>query len=174
MGQSLSAGGTTDNNMKLFVLLAAVIGAACGSAFLEEGKEYVYDEEGAQISATLDYQPTAAGIAFKGRTRMQVHGNKINVKFENFKYSQYNGDFVPGTFDWDTATTFTPFSDTWDPISITYRNGKVDFISVPSTFNKMQANLMKAWATNWQISLENRAHDHAFAAKEKLIHGECQ
>ena len=57
---------------------------ACGSAFLEDGKEYVYEEEGAQISATLDHQPTAAGRACKGRTRMQVRGNKINVKVNNF------------------------------------------------------------------------------------------
>ena len=88
-------------------------------------------------------------------------------QFENFQYSQYNGDFVPGTFNWETATTFKPFSDDAfrEPMSINYQNGKVVSVSVPASYNAMQKNLMKAWASNWQISLETR-QDRSFSTQE--------
>ena len=56
-------------------LLASAYG---GHAFLEDGKEYVYEAETYQNAGTMDYSPSAAAIGWRHRIRMQVAGDKIN------------------------------------------------------------------------------------------------
>ena len=47
-------------------------GLVRGNAFLEEGKEYVYQEWGIQNAGTMDYSPSAAGISWRSSVRIQV------------------------------------------------------------------------------------------------------
>ena len=53
-------------------LACTCAGLVRGNAFLEEGKEYVYQEWGIQNAGTMDYSPSAAGISWRSSVRIQV------------------------------------------------------------------------------------------------------
>jgi hypothetical protein len=55
-----------------------------GSAFLEDGKEYVYQEFGIQNAGTMDYSPSAAGISWRSTVRVQVTRLVIGDRFLKF------------------------------------------------------------------------------------------
>jgi hypothetical protein len=59
-------------------------GLVSGSAFLEDGKEYVYQEFGIQNAGTMDYSPSAAGISWRSTVRVQVSLLVIGDRFLNF------------------------------------------------------------------------------------------
>jgi len=42
------------------------------SCFLEDGREYVYKEEGIQTAGTMDFTPAAAGMSWTSTVRLQV------------------------------------------------------------------------------------------------------
>jgi hypothetical protein len=59
-------------------------GLVSGSAFLEDGKEYVYQEFGIQNAGTMDYSPSAAGISWRSTVRVQVSLLVIGDRFLKF------------------------------------------------------------------------------------------
>jgi hypothetical protein len=59
-------------------------GLVSGSAFLEDGKEYVYQEFGIQNAGTMDYSPSAAGISWRSTVRVQVSLLVFGERFLSF------------------------------------------------------------------------------------------
>jgi len=154
----------------MLLLVPLLAGAAYGGqAFLEDGKEYVYDAEMYQNAGTMDYSPSAAATAWKYKMRMQVAGDDINFRITDATSSQYVGPWSSTDWAWD-QTTFTPFPAESE-FSVTYKNGQAVSLKVPSKFTTHQRNIVKAFATTWQISLEDKDY---FVAQESLIHGDCK
>jgi len=140
--------------MKLLLLPLFAVAAYGGHAFLEDGKEYVYDAELYQNAGTMDYSPSAAATAWKYRVRMQVAGDDIHFRVTDVSGSQYVGPWSSTEWAWD-QTTFTGIPS-GDEFSVTYKNGQAVSLKVPSNFDTHRRNLIKAFATTWQISLEDK------------------
>eukprot|EP00090_Calanus_glacialis_P016360 TRINITY_DN2561_c0_g1_i1.p1 TRINITY_DN2561_c0_g1~~TRINITY_DN2561_c0_g1_i1.p1 ORF type:complete len:1526 (-),score=363.79 TRINITY_DN2561_c0_g1_i1:68-4645(-) len=155
--------------MKLLLLPFLAVAAYGGQAFLEDGKEYVYDAELYQNAGTMDYSPSAAATAWKYTIRMQVAGDDINFRVTDATGSQYVGPWSSSGWAWD-QTTFTAIP-AGDEFSITYKNGQAVSLKVPSSYDTHRRNLVKAFATTWQIKLEDKDY---FVAQENLLHGDCK
>ena len=144
-------------------LFSSSVAAYGGQAFLEDGKEYVYDAELYQNAGTMDYSPSAAATAWKYTIRMQVAGDDINFRVTDATGSQYVGPWSSSGWAWD-QTTFTPIP-AGDEFSITYKNGQAVSLKVPSSYDTHRKNLVKAFATTWQIKLEDKDY---FVAQEVI------
>jgi len=157
--------------MKLFLLPLLAVSAYGGHAFLEDGKEYVYEAETYQNAGTMDYSPSAAAVGWRFRVRMQVAGDKINFRVTDRSSSQYVGPWSTTDWAWDKTTFTSGPSSGSNEFSITYKNGQAVSIDVPSSFETHHRNMARAFATSWQISLENKDY---FLTQENLLHGDCK
>jgi len=85
--------------------------------------------------------------------------------------SQYVGPWSTTDWAWDRTTFTNAPSSHSNEFSITYKNGQAVSIDVPSSFETHHRNMARAFATSWQISLENKDY---FVTQENLLHGDCK
>ena len=116
----------------------------------------MYEAETYQNAGTMDYSPSAAAVGWRFRVRMQVAGDKINFRVTDRSSSQYVGPWSTTEWAWDKTTFTSGPSSGSNEFSITYKNGQAVSIDVPSSFETHHRNMARAFATSWQISLENK------------------
>lgn len=158
-----------------WVFLAFVAVANASNLFLESGKEYTYSTEASTSVGTMDYATHTSGFAVRFKTRIQVSGQTLNVKFENMEWTQFVGardakDRPYDTTQWTVADEPNP-----KPFSIKLNGeGLFQELTVPSGAPLFVKNIMRGWASALQInSGEIKKGTKGFLSEENLIHGDC-
>lgn len=106
---------------------------------------------------TMDYSPSAAALAWKYKVRMQVEGDNIHVTLSDISTSQYVGPWSTSSWAWD-KTSFTNSMSNPEVFSLTYNEGKVVSLKVPREFDIRKRNMARAFATTWQLNLEDGSY----------------
>lgn len=164
--------------MKLFVVAAVLLACVASSQaqlkFLENGKEYIYETEAAAAAGTMDYASASSGFSYRMKTRVQVSGSTLNVKFENMKFSQFVGMHDSKAWPFDN-TNFENVDEQSKGFSVTLdSNGLFKSMVIPDGDNVFIRNIMRNWASMLQInSAEISKGNVAFRSKEKMLHGDC-
>jgi len=170
----------------LGILLSAALiaGSVSGLLLLEDGKEYTYATETAANAGTGDVTHSTSGFSYRMKTKIQVSGKTINVKFTDMTFSEY-----VGTHDDDEhhhhhhagrhwifdETIFTPIGAVEPSFSLTVDDdGLFKSLVVPSDADVFSRNMARAWAAQLQVNTkEIKTGNHAFRSREQLIQGDC-
>ena len=116
----------------------------------------------------MDYATHTSGFAVRMKTRIQVSGMTLNVKFENMEGTQYVGARDAKARPYDN-TQWTP-TEQPNPKPFAVRlngDGLFQELVVPSDAPLMVRNIMRGWASALQINAaEIKQGNVGFTSKE--------
>jgi len=161
--------------MKLLVILGLSLAVACvQGAFLEQGKEFVYDVEVRVGAGTMDYDPHTSGGVFRFRMRLQsASPTQLNGEISDFKMAEYIGPVNPQNMN-SNRLSFGDAQGGARTFSIQLENGLFKSATLDSSMPVFMRNVMKAWLGNIQMNAAKLSEGlTAFKSKEQTIHGEC-
>jgi len=150
-----------------------------GSQFFEPGMEYVYMMETSINTGTGDLSPHMSGFTVKGELRVQADGDTLNIQIINLRQSYFNGPYAPGYWPYqnmDARTRYIPVNEEYMEaiFSVNYENGKVKEITFADDTPLWLKNLMRGFASSFQIDMENvESGERAWYSTENTVHGEC-
>merc|ERR1711892_729353 len=166
--------------MRSFVcLLGFLVIGSYGSQFFEPGMEYVYMMETSINTGTGDLSPHMSGFTVKGELRVQADGDTLNIQIINLRQSYFNGPYAAGYWPYqnmDARTRYIPVNEEYMEaiFSVIYENGKVKEITLADDSPLWLKNLMRGFASSFQIDMENvESGERAWYSHESTIHGDC-
>jgi len=180
VGLHLSEGLVSCFIMRSFVcLLGCLALASSASQFFEPGMEYVYTMETSINTGTGDLSPHMSGFTVKGELRVQADGDTLNIQIINMRQSYFNGPYAAGYWPYqsmDARTKYIPVNEEYVEaiFSVIYENGKVKDITLSDDSPLWLKNLMRGFASSFQIDMENvESEERAWYSRENTVHGEC-
>jgi len=162
--------------MKLLVILGLSLALACvQGAFLEQGKEFVYNVEVRVGAGSMDYDPHTSGGVFRFRMRLQsASPTQLNGEISDFKMAEYIGPVNPQNMNSDRLSFSQAMNVQARTFSIQLENGLFKSAQLDSSMPIFMRNIMKAWLGNFQMNAAKLSEGStAFKSKEQTIHGEC-
>merc|ERR1712168_564709 len=161
--------------MKLLVILGLSLAVACvQGAFLEQGKEFLYNVEVRVGAGSMDYDPHTSGGAFRFNMRLQsASPTQLNGEISDFKMAEYIGPVNPQNMN-SNRLSFGGAQGGSRTFSIQLENGLFKSATLDSSMPVFMRNVMKAWLGNFQMNAAKLSEgSKAFKSKEQTIHGEC-
>jgi len=163
----------------LVFLFSCLVVGLHGSQFFEPGLEYVYMMETSINTGTGDLSPHMSGFTVKGELRVQAEEDTLNIQIINLRQSYFNGPYAPGYWPYqnmDARTRYIPVKEEYMEaiFSVSYENGKVKEITFADDTPLWLKNLMRGFASSFQIDMENiESGERAWYSAESTVHGDC-
>merc|ERR1712018_1009823 len=157
----------------LVVALAFLAVAQGRKKIIQDGKEYIYNSEIRIGTGTMDYAPHLVGPVVRLRTRVQVSNSEktLNVELSGIKKSEYMGPVNPSNQN-SNGLTFAAGAVTQATFQVNL-NDDGSFRSFKTDQTGHILNVMRGWASLFQVVKSSGADMSYVNEKEKTVQGEC-
>ena len=157
-----------------------ILAQAHGFRFFESGKDYVYQfETGLGVgTGGVDDQPAMSGASFRGVAKFQAEEDLVKIQLYSSSLrpqSFFNGPYEQGYSPFEEREQRTEFelhdeeqiSDY--SFSVNYVDGKVQEITLPDEAPVWVKNIMRAFASSFQIDLPNVESEKFWNSQEVTL-----
>ena len=140
-----------------------------GFRLFEPGQEYLYEYETSLGVNTNGEQQQGAlsGVFFKGTVKFQAFEDEVRIKMypnDDLRSMLVNGEYDTGNSIFENNNRESQFyerdrveenTELFTPFSIKYEDGKVTEITIADEAPNYVKNIQKAFASSFQIDLQN-------------------
>lgn len=160
----------------LQVFIVGLVVSSSLAAFINPGKEYVYDYVSTVASGSEDYVNFASAYNITGRVRLQkTTPTLITIKLEDLKFGAYNGKYSYFPQPDFTSKTYQELNPLTEPFQVTLdENNLASGITLSGNIPEWARNMQRGLASALQLDTTKLTGTETnYVVQEKTVVGEC-
>jgi hypothetical protein len=161
------------------IISAFVLGLilnSCSGAYINQGKEYLYNFNSQITAGSDDYKYFASVYNISGKIRIQkAEATLVTAKLDDLTFAAYNGEFSYPSPDF-TAKAYQQLNPLTEPFHVRLdSNNQIESIVLSGAIPEWARNIQRGLASAFQINGDRAATggETNYELIEKTLHGEC-